>query len=115
MRHMKVLASALAITAVLGCLAPQSAEARGWGWRGGGWGGGWGRWHGGGWGRGSGWGWGAAALGAGLLAGAAASPYYGGYGGYSPGYYGGGYYGYGGCYVTRAWGPYGWYPVRVCN
>jgi hypothetical protein len=57
----------------------------------------WGGWHGGGWHGGhSGWGWGGfgVGLGTGLLVGAATSPYYGGYYGYS-GYDGGPYdYGY---------------------
>jgi len=85
-------------------------------WRGwGGWGGRWG----------GGWGWGVGALAAGALVGAAianSSPYYGGYGGYYPGYayggYGAGYgytgYGYDDDYYSTAYYPAystGYYPA----
>ena len=132
MRQVKALAATIAVTAAVAFATPQSAEARwgggGWhgGWGGGGWHGGWGGWRGGwggwhgGWGgwRGGGWGWGAAAVGAGVVAGALASPYYGyGYGYGDPGYYSysyPAYYGYGGCYLRRVWGPSGPHLVRVC-
>jgi hypothetical protein len=73
-------------------------------------------WHGG-----HGWGWGGfgVGLGTGLLFGAAAAPYYGGYyGGYGP-YYAYEPYPYGGCYIRRRLGHdyYGhayWRRVRVC-
>ncbi len=121
----KVITASVAATMLMSAVSvstPASAFGR-YGWGGGGfhrgWGGGWGRggWGwGGGWGRG-GWGWGGGGAAAGLLgglalgtiAGAAASPYYGGYpyGGY--GYYGSGYgvasypYGYGGACSCGGW------------
>jgi len=95
MRHVKALTSAAILAASIAFVAPQTAEAHGWGWRGG-------------WGHG-GWGLGAAALGAGIVAAAVGSPYYYGYPSY--GYP---YYGYGGCYPRRVWGPYGWHTVSYC-
>jgi hypothetical protein len=115
--------TAAIVAAVSFSVAPGTAYAQrghggggGWHGGGGGWHGGGGGWRGGGgWGghRG-GWGWGGAAIGLGILGGAAIAnsyygypysygygyPYYGGgygYGGYGGGYYGGGYspYGYG--------------------
>ena len=113
---------------------PNTADARwfGGGWHGGGWHGGWGGWRGGWGGWRGGWGWGAAALGTGLLIGAAAAaPYYGGYYGYGPYAYDYGYgpsyaayggpYGYGGgCFIRGRWvwdgfGHRVWRRVRVCN